>query len=115
MENIGKFSLTNEAQYYNQTVAELENVGDKSSLRREFYCSKKTLFHKQLFDYHIQKMLGDDIIMPIDSLFAVTLVMCRKDNGKIAYYLVAGSRLITVSLMLSHNIPSSQFLLYMKF
>lgn len=37
---------------------------------------------QRIIDYHIQKMLSEDIIMPIDSPFASLAVLCRKNNCK---------------------------------
>lgn len=35
-----------------------------------------------IINYHIHKMLADDIIMPIDSHFVSPIVLCREDKGE---------------------------------
>lgn len=35
-----------------------------------------------IIDYHVQKMLRDGIIMPVQSAYAAPIVLCRKNNGK---------------------------------
>lgn len=37
---------------------------------------------QKVFDYHIGKMLFNDIIMLIESPFASPVVLCKKDNGR---------------------------------
>lgn len=37
---------------------------------------------QRIIEDHVKKKLDNDVIMPIDSPFALSVVLCRKNNGK---------------------------------
>lgn len=56
------------------------NIGSAAFAAGKSYCYDKV--KQSIIDYHIKKMLADDIIMPIESAFASPNVLHRKNNDK---------------------------------
>lgn len=61
LKNIGQFSVSDESKSYKQTMAQLIKefpvVRDKSSLHRDFYCTKQRLYQKASEFYFAQIQL----------------------------------------------------------